>query len=227
MPHERNYQPSDYVSGNNVLLGSMFAILFAYLIIAGIALGGGGGFGKMFWHRSKGGNYVEKFGFSSSMINMGIMGFIGVAYVFATGGHFNGCLFACIFTAVGFAANGVSVRMYLPTMIGVAIGALLTGGIAGAIAGESFVAAALVKVASRGMLLAAIFSCGMAPIVGEHGLLAGLFVGVVHSMLVPNTGAFHGFMSLYNNGLSMSLIATFLMPVYTLFGKKKEAPAAG
>jgi len=72
------------------------------------------------------------------------------------------------------------------------------------------------------MLLAAIFSCGMAPIVGEHGVLAGVIVGMIHSVLVTSTGMFHGWMSLYNNGLSLSLIATFLYPVYSRLGIKKE-----
>jgi hypothetical protein len=77
------------------------------------------------------------------------------------------------------------------------------------------------------MLLAAIFSCGMAPIAGEHGVFAGMFVGAVHSLLVPNIGVLHGWMSLYNNGMSLSLVATFLHPIYSrLHVDDKKATAA-
>ena len=220
------YEPGNYVSGDNITLGITLAILFGYLIIMGIILGGGREFLKMPMYKSKGGNYVEKFGFAPSLINMGVIGLVATAYVFLTvKGQLNGCLFACIWTAVGFSANGLSVRMYLPTMAGVFIGAYITGGIGGLFGGNGFFEAALTKASSRSMLLAAIFSCGMAPIVGEHGVLAGIIVGMIHSVLVTSTGMFHGWMSLYNNGLSLSLIATFLYPVYSRLGIKKETAA--
>jgi len=181
----------------------------------------------MIWYKAKGGNYLEKFGFAPSIINMGIMGIVATAYVFITQGQINGALFACIWTAVGFATNGVSVRMYLPTMLGVFIAAFLTGGISSVVGGKEFLAGAMTNAGSRGMLLAAIFSCGMAAIVGAHGALAGILVGIAHAILVPQTGQFHGWMSLYNNGFSLSLIAIVLFPIYSKMGvKPAEAPKA-
>lgn len=208
----------------NFILGGMLLILFLYLIAAGFALDGGSTIGELVWHKSKGGNFVEKFGFGAALVNMGIVGIFATAFVFlTTKGQFGGPVYACIWTAAGFAANGVTVRMYLPTMAGVFIGAFLFAGISAAITGGDFLSEGLKFASGRGMLLAAIFSCGMAPIVGEYGVFAGLFVGIVHSLLVVNVGAWHGFMSLYNNGLSLSLIATFLYPVYSRFGKKGES----
>jgi len=227
------YMDGDYVRGANLPLGIALSIMFGYFIIMGFIFGGGKQIGKMIWHKCKGGNFVEKFGFAPCLINMGIMGFVSVAYVLFTGvisrdvgGHLNGVVFACIWTAVGFAANGVSVRMYLPTMIGVCLTAIIVGGVSGFIAGNGFIVPAMANVSRRGMLLAAIFSCGMAPIVGAHGMRAGLLVGMAHCILVPYTAAFHGWMSLYNNGLSLSLIATLLNPIYTQMGIKKDAAAA-
>ena len=207
---------ADYVSGQNGVLGLTLFILFAYLIIAGIKLGGAGEFKNMIWVRCKGGNFVEKYGIAPCLINMGFMGLVSTAYVFLTfRGQLGGPLYACICTAVGLAASGVTLRMFLPTLAGVSLTAFVTGGIAGFVEGGYFLEGAITNVSSRGMLLAAIFSCGLAPVVGEHGPLAGLFVGVMHAVLVPNTGAFHGWMSLYNNGLSLSLVATFMHPIYS------------
>jgi hypothetical protein len=138
-------------------------------------------------------------------------------------GHLNGPLFAAIFTAVGFGANGLTSRMHIPLMIGVFITGFIGGGVTGIIYGDPFLISAMTRVGTRTMLLAAIFSCGMAPIAGEHGFKAGVFVGSAHAFLVPYTGSFHGWMSLYNNGLSLSLIATFLYPIYSQMGHTKES----
>ena len=106
-------------------------------------------------------------------------------------------------------------------MIGVYGMCFLTGGVSGVMGGGEFVASAIAKVSQRPMLLAAIFSCGIAPISGAFGFGAGILIGAIHSVLVPNTGVLHGWMSLYNNGFSLSLLATFLYPIYSWFGGKK------
>lgn len=217
---------ADYVSGSNGLLGLMLAILFLYLIIAGFILKGGVNIKKLIWHKCKGGNFVAEFGFGAALINMGAVGLLATIFVFLTvKGQLAGPVFGCIWTAAGFAAAGVTIRMYLPTMLGVYATAFLTGGIAGVVGGNAFFNAALTKAGSRGMLLAAIFSCGLAPIVGDFGFAAGLFVGAVHSVLVPNLGVLHGWMSLYNNGFSLSLIATFLYPLYSKLRKAQNTNA--
>jgi len=226
MTHERFYDPvKHYVSGANIPLGAILALLFLYLIIAGCALGGLKEYKNMFWFKSKGGNYVEKFGCAPCLINAGVLGFLATGYVFMADtlmkADINGCLYACILTAAGFAANGVTAGTYLPLMTGVFLTASVTGGIGGVIIGQSFLHSALTKVGTRGMLLTAIYSCGMAPIPGEHGYKAGILAGMTHAILVPMTGAFHGFMSLYNNGLSLSLVATFLHPIYSKMGVKE------
>ena len=222
----RPYTAADYVSGANLQLGITLVIMFGYFMLLGLVWGGGKGFIKMVTFSSKGGNFIQKFGYAASLINMGFMGLISLAYVILVRGHLNGVVFACIFTACGFGANGNTARMYLPTMIGVFIAAFLTGGIGGLIAGQDFFTAAYLKFSSRGMLLAAIFSCGLAPVVGVHGALAGLLVGFAHAILVPYTGAFHGWMSLYNNGLSLSLIAVLLHPIYAQMGVHKDVHEA-
>ena len=221
--HERiAYAASDYVSGSNAILASFLAITFVYLFIVGVLLGGGKSFGKLLTHRSKGGDYVKEFGFGAALMNMGVIGALATVYVFLTGlGQLAGPVFGCIYTAAGFATNGVTILTYLPSMIGVYGMCFLTGGVSGAMAGNEFLASAIAKVSTRPMLLAAIFSCGIAPISGAFGFGAGILIGAIHSVLVPNTGVLHGWMSLYNNGYSLSLLATFLYPIYSWFGGKK------
>jgi len=193
----------------------------------GLLLGAGHDYKQMIWHSSMGGNYVAKFGVAPCFVNMGILGILATKYVFLADilveGHINGCIYASILTACGFAASGLTVRMYLPTLGGVFVGAFVTGGIGGLILEQGFLLSGLTNVGTLNMLLAAIFSCGMAPIVGEHGLWAGITVGIVHAIIMPSTGAFHGWMSLYNNALSLSIVATFMYPIFSRMGKKTGA----
>ena len=76
------------------------------------------------------------------------------------------------------------------------------------------------------MLIAAIFGCGMAPVVYKHGAKIGFFAGMIHSVLVPNTGGLHGWMNLYNNGFCIGLVVTFFVPMLlalaATFCKKKN-----
>lgn len=220
--HDRYpYAATEYISGQNGFLALFLLITFVYLALMGILLGGMERFQELAWYRAKGGNYVEQFGFGASLINMSLMGLIATAYVFVTGtGQLAGPVFGCIYTAVGFAADGVSMRMYLPSMAGVFGMSFLAGGIMGLLHGESFFSTAIMEAGSRDMLMAAIFSCGLAPVVGRFGPWAGVFAGAVHSILLPHIGALHGWMSLYNNGFSLGLIAIFLYPVYAFLGDK-------
>lgn len=187
---------ADYVSGENVRLGIAIFILFAYLIVSGIVLNGHKTYSKLFWYKSKGGNYVEEFGLGAALINVGVVGLVATLYVFATiNGQISGPVFACIWTAAGFAACGVTVRTQLPLLISVYFSAFVSGG--------------LEKVSSRGMILAGIFSAGLSPIVADFGAAFGMVFAALHSFLVPNTGVLHGWMSLYNNGFSLGLLASF------------------
>ena len=225
LPYDEWYYEA-YVTGSNFTLGATLAIMFAYFIIVGLLLGGGKGYIQIGWYRSKAGNYVEKFGFAPVLINMGVLGVVALSYVFFADilveGHLGGPLFAAILTAVGFAANGVTARTHLSLMAGVFITGFLTGGISGIIAGDPFLLSAMTRVGTQNMLLAAIFICGMCPVPGEHGYKAGLLAGIAHAIIVPYTGAFHGWMSLYNNGLALSIVATFLYPLYAKMGLPKE-----
>jgi hypothetical protein len=213
------YQPDiHYVAGDNFTLTVTFVIVFIYLISAGLFLGGAKEYAGIRWYGSKAGDYVAKFGLGATLINMGVLGFISVGYVLFADvlgqAHLNGPMFAAVYTAVGFGAFGLTPRTFLPTVIGVFIASFIGGGIHAFSGGDPFLIGAVTRVGSLGMLLTAIFSCGMAPVPGVHGFKAGIVVGIFHAVLVPFTGAFHGWMSLYNNALSLSLVVTFLYPLY-------------
>jgi len=131
-------------------------------------------------------------GWPATLLNMGLVGYIGWAYVLFSGGAFNGPSVGGLLTMVGFAAFGKQPRTIVPVMGGV-------------------LAASLIMVwgtASPGLQLAALFGTALAPVSGVLGPIAGFLAGFVHAALVMKVGWFHGGMNLYNNGFSAGVVAT-------------------
>jgi len=143
-------------------------------------------------------DYVAMTGLGTTMVNMGIVGLIALAYVHFVGGDINGATLAGIFTVTGFGALGKHPRNILPIMIGVYL-------------------ICIPKIwghADPGPLLAALFCTTLAPLAGKFGFFAGLIAGALHLPMVMHVGSVHGFMNLYNNGfaggLAMLIIIGFI-----------------
>ena len=211
---------------NGALAGCIIALLL-YLMVAGLlTVAKESTYVGTIVTGKYSGSAVEQFGFGATLVNMATCGFLCLLYWFLTRtANAHGPLFACLFTVVGFASNGISVRTMLPIMCGVYLTSIIVGGTSGALQGKNFVESAFAYVGSKNMLIAAIFGCGMAPVVYKHGALVGFLAGVTHSILVPNTGVLHGWMNLYNNGFCIGLVVTFFVPVILALLKKDKESA--
>jgi len=143
-------------------------------------------------------DYVEIADLGTTLVNMGVIGIIGLGYVYFVGGDVNGPIIAGIFTIAGFGALGKHPRNILPVMIGVYL-------------------ICIPKVWAHtdpGPILAALFCTTLAPFSGRFGFLAGLAAGALHLPMVMHVGGLHGYMNLYNNGfaggLAMLIIVGFI-----------------
>ena len=143
-------------------------------------------------------DYVEMTELGTTMLNMGIIGLIGVGYITLIKGDVNGATIAGIFTITGFGALGKHPRNIVPVMIGVYL-------------------ICIPKVWSHtdpGPILAALFCTTLAPFSGRFGFLAGVMAGALHLPMVMHVGGLHGYMNLYNNGfaggLAMLIIVGFI-----------------
>lgn len=141
-----------------------------------------------------------------TLINMGLIGIVGTTYIWLIGGDFSGPVVGAIFMMFGFAAFGAHIRNYLPVLLGVYL--------------FSFVSK--YEVTTPGIQLAALFGVGMAPIAGQFGIFAGMFAGVLHSVIVMCTAGMYGGLNLYNNGFSAGWVAIFLVPTIESFMKHFE-----
>ncbi|THB64902.1 MAG: DUF1576 domain-containing protein [Spirochaetaceae bacterium] len=145
----------------------------------------------------------------TSLLNAGVMGLLGCAYVFIVGADFNGPVIGGLFTVIGFATFGKHPKNTLPVVVGVIAATLLFGK----------------GLADPGPILALLFSTTLAPLSGEFGPHIGFIGGFLHLVMVERTAAWHGGLDLYNNGFAGGLVATFIVAIIEWFQSNKPAKA--
>lgn len=143
-------------------------------------------------------------GFGITLINMGIMGLIGLAYIIISKGIMNGPIVGGLLTMVGFSAFGKHPKNSIPILIGVFLASVLK----------------IWNTSSTAVIIAALFGTSLAPIAGEYGVLGGIIAGFLHLSVSMNVGVLHGGINLYNNGFSAGIIATLLVPIFDAFRRK-------
>ncbi len=194
-------EPAFYWSTEHTGFLSYFSLAFLLLTILLGYIWGGSRAGLRSIIKSSGrltSDYVEKSDLGSTMINMGLVGLIALAYIHLVGGDVNGATLAGIFTVFGFGALGKHPRNIIPVMLGVYL----------------IVFTKIWSHTDPGPLLAALFCTTLAPISGRFGFFAGSLAGALHLPMVMHVGSLHGYMSLYNNGfaggLAMLIIVGFI-----------------
>jgi hypothetical protein len=187
-------------TGNNALLGTLLAVVFGSAALAGYLLDRNALLAEAWIMRQTGrspSDFVAQAGIGPSLLNMGLAGAIGTAYVLAVHGDLNGPTLGAIFTIVGFSAFGKHPKNIVPIMLGVFIASMLKDWDAG----------------DPAAVLAALFGTTLAPIAGRFGWRWGIAAGFIHSSVAQTVGALHGGLVLYNNGFAAGLVAAVLVPV--------------
>ncbi len=190
---------SKWSSGNNFLLGGWLAFLFLFTIAAGLLLEPKWkNYPRMFRHSGRLiADFVLLDGIGFSLINMGVVGCIGLATTLLTGNQINGPTMGGIFTMCGFAAFGKHPKNILPVMFGVLVSTVIM----------------VHNLQDPSVVLAALFGTALAPIAGQFGWKWGIVAGIIHSCVVLNVGGLHGWMNLYNNGFAAGLVCIVLVPL--------------
>ena len=144
-------------------------------------------------------DYLRMFGGGPVLINIGLNGLIGMAYILLVNGDLNGPTLGGIFTIMGFSAFGKHPRNIIPVMLGVWLGAY----------GMHY------EPNYPALQLAGLFGTTLAPVAGHFGAVFGVAAGFIHSALVLQTGGPVAGLNLYNNGFSGGLIAIVMYPTLT------------
>ena len=151
-------------------------------------------------------DYVLMDGAGSTFANMGIVGMMGMIYIWAIGGQLSGPVIGAMLTAFGFAAFGAHPKNYLPVLAGVYLSTFI----------NKF------EATTPAVQLAAMFAVGVSPIAGQFGVIPGLLAGALHVAIVTCTSAMYGGLNLYNNGFSCGWVAIFMVPLLESFIRRYE-----
>ncbi|SFB86421.1 Protein of unknown function [Alkalibacterium subtropicum] len=197
----RSIEPVSVLSsGNNQPFTIIFLTLFAFMLIAGLYFNDWtlNGYASLLKHTGQlSTDYLETNGFSVTLINMALLGFITVFYALFHGGEINGPVIGGILTVVGFGAFGKHIRNVLPILIGVSLMGYLND----------------YDMSATGVVIAGLFGTTIAPIAGRYGTLIGILAGAFHLSVVSNTGYLHGGINLYNNGFAGGFVAAIMIPL--------------
>lgn len=195
--------------GNNIVFSIYLTIIFISMILLGYILNNKSftGYGELLKRSGRANtDFIELQGLGLTMINMGLVGFLAIAYVILVRGKLNGPTVGGILTIVAFAALGKHIRNIFPIFLGVFLASTTQ----------------VWDVNATGSLLAALFGTTLAPIAGQYGWKVGILAGFMHMTLVMNTGYLHGGMNLYNNGFAGGIVAASLVPIINGIMKRDE-----
>lgn len=151
-------------------------------------------------------DFILMDGVGSTLMNMALVGSLGLTYILLIGGDLSGPIVGGILTIFGFAAFGVHLKNFVPCLLGVYLSTYLK----------------LFTPTTPAVQIAALFSAGLAPIPGQFGPLMGVIAGIVHTSVVMFTGTMYSGLNLYNNGFSMGFVAIIMIPLLESFKTKKR-----
>lgn len=191
----------------DIELKIIFVSFFLILILLGYYFNNKSfkGYGEIFEYSGRAvTDFINLTEYEITLINMGIMGIIGMIYVYISGGIINGPIIGGLLTVVGFSAFGKHPKNSIPILLGVFLGGLLK----------------IWELNSTTVIIAGLFGTTLAPIAGEYGTLIGILTGFLHLSVVMNVGKIHGGINLYNNGFSGGIVASILVPIIDAFKKE-------
>lgn len=152
-------------------------------------------------HDIKNMDYLEKYSYSSNLMNFALNGLISLFYLHLINAPLNGPTLGALFVVIGYSCYGKTAYSISPILL-----AILYGGYLG-----------LWDATSPAMIFAAFFGTSLAPITHRFGLLLGFVAGGLTATISTQTGAFHGGLNLYNTGFSSGIIAILFAAIHESF----------
>lgn len=197
--------------GSGLVPALFCLLLFGGMLAWGLALARGNRRRFKYLLRSTGrvpSDYLERYGFGNTLINMALLGFLSLGYALLVGSPLNGPVLGAILTVVGFGAYGKQLRNVLPVLIGVLLLNLFSG----------------FEGSPTTMVVSGLFGTTLAPLAGHFGFLPGVLAGFTHMTVVMNVGILHSGVNLYNNGFAGGFVAAFMVPLMELLEGRRCLP---
>ncbi len=205
------------------LYGNCFyVILFSLFLLIGYHLNGRNYDGLKYLFKDTGfqSDFAEKYGMPVCLINIGIYGFMFLAYLnlvihFTQGAGFTGPTFGIMLAALTFTAMGQHPKNILPILVGYQCLYLVTLFFC-RINGREITW----SLSTQAYLNGVAFATGLSPLVGRYGIRAGIAAGFLCASMCTATSALHGGLVLYNGGFTAGLTALILLPILERYQPK-------
>ena len=202
-----------WAKGYDLPFGAALGVLCVVLILGGLFASGKpvwavwAGYRRLLTTSGRApSDYLRMFGAGPVLVNMGVNGLIGMAFVLGGGGELNGPTVGGILTIMGFSAFGKHALNITPVMAGVFLGSIVMHW----------------ELNQPAVQLACLFCTTLAPIAGYFGWIYGVIAGFLHSSVVLYTSSPVAGMNLYNNGFSGGLVAIVLYPTITAVARRRN-----
>ncbi len=150
-------------------------------------------------------------GVGATLINSGLVGFIGLGLIYFSKTHFSGPTIAAVFTMAGFGLFGKTPINIWPIILGVGL------------------AAALKKDNFRSVIVVALFGTALGPLVSqvafglEWGYIPAVLLGIGTGLILPAMASHvlhnHQGFNLYNVGFTCGIVGIYLTAMLTLAGE--------
>lgn len=152
-------------------------------------------------------NQFRYFRTSTLTLNMLINGIVFYMLLKLINVSLNGPIIGAMLTVILFGAVGKTILNSLPISLGIIFSVYISG--------SSF--------NNTYIVLALLFSTGLAPISARFGPLWGFVAGVLHFHMVEISGQLHLGMNIYNNGFASGFVAAIVIPIIELIGEWKDS----
>ncbi len=200
---------------SNTMVCYLFCtVVFGLAIVVGLLSGGGKQYLALLKDSGYSVDYTSKYGFSTTLLNLGVYGAFIVLYYTIIGAVWNGATIGVTFCMVACFAKGSHPRNVWPIMVGYVAASFLTKGVC-ALTGADFTLA----INAQAIVIGLCFANGLSPIVGTYGWPFGIAFGMIHYFLVSSVPLMHGAFCLYNGGFTAGISCMLFMPVVQSFFK--------
>lgn len=143
-------------------------------------------------------DFMIKYGVSPTLLNMGLVGLLTIAFLLITKSQVSGgLLYAGFLSVLGFAAFGKHLRSVTYIYVGALVCSLV----------------GLFDISSATVAMCILLGTAIAPIGGHYGMVFGMVAILIHLTIVNYLGQLHGFAVLYNNGFAAGFVAMILVPI--------------
>lgn len=178
--------------------------MIAGFLINGKTLNGLARLGNRSGHKC---DFVSLDGLGAAMMNMSLTGLIGLVYILIIGGDPSGPVISGIMSMYSFGAIGKHYKNVLWVLLGIVL--------------LSFVS--VWNLSDPAVQFSALLGTCICPFAGKYGPLWGVIAGMLHISLVRQTGSFHSWLNLYNNGFAAGIVAMILQPLASAVARDRDA----